>query len=46
MLYEVITGSLHSALAGVVREFEQRSALVFELDDRCPQLEPDRNNFV
>ncbi len=34
-------GSLHSALAGVVREFEQRSALVFELDDRCPQLEPD-----
>lgn len=36
-------GSLHSALAGAVREFEQRSALVFELDDRCPQLEPDEN---
>lgn len=36
-------GSLHSALAAVVREFEQRSALVFELDDRCPQREPDEN---
>ncbi|WP_432697848.1 sensor histidine kinase [Marinobacterium sp. YM272] len=34
-------GSLHSALAAAVSEFEQRSALVFELDDRCPQREPD-----
>ncbi|MBS99883.1 MAG: hypothetical protein CMI01_14550 [Oceanospirillaceae bacterium] len=36
-------GSLHTALAAAVEEFEQRSALVFELDDRCPQLEPDEN---
>ncbi|TCK07187.1 ATP-binding protein [Marinobacterium mangrovicola] len=39
-------GSLHSALAAVVREFEQRSALVFELDDRCPQREPDESSAI
>lgn len=39
-------GSLHSALAATITEFEQRSALVFELDDRCPQLEPDEQRAI
>lgn len=39
-------GSLHSALRATVKEFEQRSGLIFELDDRCQEIEPDENRSL
>jgi len=39
-------GSMHSALRAAIREFEQRSGLIFELDDRCQGLEPDESTAL
>ena len=39
-------GTLHSALRATVREFEQRSGLIFELDDRCQAVEADESTAV